>query len=668
MKKVQKKEKGMKSIKSKIQKMTIILVASSLILVGVISSWLNYSSTEETLEQNMKTTAQTAAEGVKYRLQSTMNVVEVLGTIARLSNEDISVEDRKSLMETYQEMYSWRSVNLFGEDGISRFNSSTDVSDREYFKRAIKGETVISDPVNSKETGELIITIAAPLWKDGLPDTTIKGVVMITWDAKNLSDVVGGIKVSANGGAYINNSGGITIAHNDYTLVEEENNTIEEAKTNSSLTALADLEKKMINGENGFGTYTFNGVEKFLAYAPVGINGWSVAVNAPVGDFMDSTIQGVILILIILVVILIITFIMVHRIAEGIGKPIELCADRLMLLAQGDLDTQVPVIKTQDETKILADSTEQIVKIQQTIIGDVDYILSGMAGGDFGVDTKIGEENYVGAYEKLLVSMRQLNKKLTDTLLEIGQASEQVALGSTQLAESAQNLAEGATEQAGIMEELAATTTSVTGQVEENTKATDNAHNKAKEVGIEANASKGKMQHMTDAMERIKDTSKQIESIIEGIEDIASQTNLLSLNAAIEAARAGEAGKGFAVVADQIRKLAEDSAASAVSTRALIESSIKEVESGVEITEETAKSMQEVISGLDGILLAVGAVRESSDKQTIAIEQINVGMDQVSGVVESNSAVAEETSATSQELSAQAVSLNELVGQFKFGK
>ena len=166
-------------------------------------------------------------------------------------------------------------------------------------------------------------------------------------------------------------------------------------------------------------------------------------------------------------------------------------------------------------------------------------------------------------------------------------------------------------------------------------------------------------------MESIKTTSHEINNIIVDIEDIAAQTNLLSLNAAIEAARAGEAGKGFAVVADQIRKLAEDSAQSAVRTKDLIEASLLEVSKGNDITEDTSASMNKVIDELENILLAVGEIRIASDRQAVSVEEIEKGVEQISMVVTSNSATAEETSATSEQLSAQAITLNEQVGQFK---
>ena len=165
-------------------------------------------------------------------------------------------------------------------------------------------------------------------------------------------------------------------------------------------------------------------------------------------------------------------------------------------------------------------------------------------------------------------------------------------------------------------------------------------------------------------MQRISESSMKIENIISELEDIASQTNLLSLNASIEAARAGEAGKGFAVVADQIRKLAEQSAASAVSTRELIEGSIHDVEEGNKAVALVSETLDEVSKGINDIADTSKSLSENSQSQATAMEQAEQGVNQISEVVQSNSAMAQETSATSEELSAQAETLDNLVRQF----
>lgn len=347
------------------------------------------------------------------------------------------------------------------------------------------------------------------------------------------------------------------------------------------------------------------------------------------------------------------------------GEAIGLCTERLKLLAAGDLTTEVPKIKSKNETLILSQSTSEIVYAQQTIIGDVSYLLSEMAIGNFHVHSRIDENIYVGEYHKILLSIQQLRLTLSGTIQSIREASAQVEAGSRQLASGSQVLAQGASEQASAVEELFSTTTSVTKQVEDTTRATDNAHTKAKIVEKEAAVSQSKMTELTEAMGRMESTSNEIKNIIGGIEDIAAQTNLLSLNASIEAARAGAAGKGFAVVADQIGKLAEQSAQSAVNTRNLIETSISEVSNGSQLTNETAQALKQVITGLNEIVDLMTAVQSDSGKQTVALEQIEEGVSQISTVVQSNSAAAEESSATSEELSAQAQSLNALISQFQ---
>ncbi len=653
------------TIQMEIRKRVTRLVAISLVVVGIVSSFLNYYSTEDTLKRTMTEQAETAADEIEYIAATDMNRIEVIGSIARLTNPDVAPEQKQELLEGYRSHYGWVSIMITDENGIDVSGSGTDVSGSSYFSRVMKGESVIADPAKSRVNDELVMTLAAPLMKDGKLDTYPVGAVVVEVHAQVLSEIVKQIRVSGNGSAYIIDGKANTIAHNNYDLVLNESNTIKEAETDSSLKSLAKLEGKMMSGETGFGKYSYGGDVKFLAYAPIEINGWSLGVTAPVMDFMLESVIGIGIIIALLIISVLIAIETAKRIGVSLGEPINQCADRLRLLAEGDLETPLPSIKTENETMILAESTKVIVSRMKEIIGDIDYLLKEMANGNFAVKSKIGETAYVGAFKGVLLSIWTLNGDLRTTLREIQEASRQVEAGASQMAESAQSLAEGATDQAGSVEELLATVSEVTGNVAENKKATDQAHERTNEVAKEAKTSQDKMHDLTATMDRIEETSNEISNIIENIEDIASQTNLLSLNAAIEAARAGEAGKGFAVVADQIRKLAEQSAQSAIDTRKLIEASISEVDNGGVITKDTAAYLDKVMEGLDEILAAVGNVRQASDRQAVAMKEIEAGVSQISQVVESNSAAAQETSATSEELSAQSESLNSLVDQFK---
>lgn len=383
----------------------------------------------------------------------------------------------------------------------------------------------------------------------------------------------------------------------------------------------------------------------------------------PMEKQMAFAIGTPVLLIVIAVICVALTVRRKNMLVKYIAEPVEELSQVAQQISIGNLDVAV-TYQSADEIGSLAENFRKTTSTLNVIIGDLSYILEEFAKGNF--DVRSGNKDaYVGAFEIVMARLIDTVTNVSATLRLIKESSEQVASGAEQLAVSAQDLAEGATNQTVSVENLVNSVTEVANQVVANSTSTDIVHDKAKEVGAEANISQKKMKELMEAMERIAVTSQEIEKVISEIESIASQTNLLSLNASIEAARAGEAGKGFAVVAEQIRMLAESSANSAETSKHLLEANQVEVGHGNNVTQETADSLNKVLEELDHIIGEVANIRVASDQQAVSVRQIEEGVKQISDVIQSNSAASEEASATSEELSAEAEALDGFVNKFK---
>ena len=652
----------MKSIRQKLLVCFLALAGAAAIICGSVGIIMSYSSSQAILQQSMSTVATLTSDRVSYQLQSYKNAIEAFGMVPALSNPDTSVGDKKLLLDSWVEHYGMMRGNVLDSAGNSLFDGNN-YANREYFQEAIQGNTYISTPTISNITGELSIMVAAPLWQDGIQDSQIVGVVYFVPKETFLNDIMSTIQISENSGAYMVDKNGYTIADTTMDTIATQN-IEQEAQSDSSLTDLAAMHSLMRQGQSGYGTYTINGVSKYLAYAPVsGTDGWSVAVSSNTSDYMGTTIRNIVVIAILVVLVIVAAVVISVWIANSLSNPIRMCVTRIQQLQEGDLSSPIPDLHRKDEIGLLNEATSKIVAALQGIIQDIDYLLGEMAKGNLNVRSQ-HRDRYVGDMHAVLSTIQLLERDLSDTMSQIHTAAEQVSSGAEQVSSGAQALAQGATEQASAVQELSATINDINNSAGINANAAKQAQEKANLAGTQVTASNEKMGELKQAMSDIFKGHQEIGQIIEAIENIAFQTNILALNAAVEAARAGSAGKGFAVVADEVRSLASKSDQAAKQTKEMIERSMRNVERGSDLTDEVSTALDQTVTYTQDAVNLMNQVADNIVSETESIRQVAEGTDQISSVVQTNSATAEQSAAASQELSGQSQLLKELVGRF----
>jgi len=357
--------------------------------------------------------------------------------------------------------------------------------------------------------------------------------------------------------------------------------------------------------------------------------------------------------------------IITKRIIKMIAEPLSEVTAAAGKMRQGDMGAYTEIKhQSQDELGVLAESMRGTMMTLEDYIKEISDILARMAQGDL---TKNFNEitDFLGDFASIKESFVYILKEFNKTLSNINMVSEQVDRGSDEIATAANELAASTEEQASAVEELTATINTVTSMALDNAKGAEGAYNSVLASVRNAEEKRRQVEELQAEMQRIKEISDEIANIITTIEEIADQTSLLSLNASIEAARAGEAGRGFAVVADQIGKLATDSAQAAVSTKALIEKTVAEIDKGNKITEATAEAFDSIINEMTGFAGAAQGSKETAESQAEILKQVEEGVNEVAAVTQENAASAEESLATSEELAARAAELSEQVNKFK---
>ena len=646
----------MKSIKSKIQVSMLSVVLIGSVLIGVITALLNASGIDDVMTKTLGPATQMAADAVEWKMGNYWTALQE----AAASDIFRESEPTDPALVSVREEIAQRNGFLYtGKMDATGFSSTGyNYAEEEYFKQCKSTmEPYISDIMNDGQ--QMIFLLEVPIINNGRFDGVVYGGI----SADFLSDIVANLAMGSNGVAYVLDNRGNVIGHRETSIVEEGSNMIEAAKTDSSVADVAAVNQRMIQGETGFGAYQFYGDNKFVGFAPIdGNQRWSIAIETSQREFKATLDRSILLTVLVVLLVVLATFPVAVKVGKSISGPIQSCVARLEQMADGDLHTPAPQVKSKDETAKLAKALETMLARLNDVTRDVTHHLSKMAQGDFRESI---DRTYWGDFVSMEQSIKAIHSSLRNTLSQISQSAGAVANGAVQVSNGAQSLSQGAAEQASAIHELSATAASIAETARQTAAAAEEAGQFVNQASVQMGVSVSCVKELNAAMEKISNSSTEIGKIIDTIENIAFQTNILALNAAVEAARAGNAGKGFAVVADEVRNLASKSDEAAKATKELIEGSISSVQEGSQVVKRVTESLDKTNDISSNVTLKVNTVVESVEGQTTAISQVTEGIDQISAVVQSTSATAEQSAATSQELTDQSLLMNNLVHKFQ---
>ena len=518
--------------------------------------------------------------------------------------------------------------------------------------------SAVNDVIESANTEYMVV---APYVKNEAGDNVTlvalkrdDGIIVGELSEDYFSAILGALKLHENDMGFVVDANGRIILSADYDVDTTNNSLIE----NFGLSGVAE---NLAVPEATSTTVKSEAGKMNVAQTPVSQYGYSMVY----GTSENATYNQAISIGIALVVIVVILFCLAYwvgqLIAKQIAAPIVNTTNRLVRVVEGDLHGETPVTQRGDETQVLNDAMVNTIRHFSAYIKDIERFLSELSDGNLNVTSDL---EYAGDYSKIREALIKIRGNLKTTISGIKEVSEQVASGSGALSTSAQLLAHNTSEEAATLEEISSMTNDIETNVGKNANATVEASNLLKNVVATVETGSAKMNEMKESMDEIQRSSEEIEKIVKMIDDIAFQTNILSLNAAVEAARAGAAGKGFAVVADEVRNLATKSAEAAKNTMNLVEMSSRSVKVGGELTNETDESLRAIHSSIGQFAQLMDGITEASKEQEGAIKQITLGIEQLANAVQSNSATAEQSASSTNELNRLAGTLKEEVEHF----
>ncbi len=662
------------SLKKKMLVRTITPTVAGLLIAGILISIIAGGQIQRLKNQNIKDSSLNAAYQISEYFTKYMEISRQLGASQELQDmvgelkpgEKIAqAENYDSIMETMENMRNTDPENILAvwmadvdssqfieDNGFVSEIGGWDITSRSwYIQMMSEKKTVISEPYVSSSNGEMISSIVTPVFDDA---GNVVGVAAVDLSLTTIIDMMEEHTLGDTGFFFLMTKEGMIMYADDTSLLQ----------TSFLDMAISDEVKKGFSSQKyGIYDYQFAGGRNHGYMSQVGDTQWVVLSGMPIMEYNLDIYKVIGSSSILFGIIIVVMCVLISQIATGIIRPVEQLHDIAEKIAQGELDMELNV-SSNDEIGAVAESIgKTVVRLKDYIIyiDEIAEILREIGEGNLHYTLK---QDYAGEFGRIKTGLENISSTLTKTIESIDATANQVTSGAGQIAQAAQSLAEGAVNQASAVEELLASVSNVSGQVRENAEQAVNAARDAASVKNNIELSNQEMQQLVVAMEEIDNCSNDISAIIASIEEIADQTNLLSLNASIEAARAGELGRGFAVVANEVGNLSKESVLAVQRSTELIQNSMDAVKRGMALVGSTADRLSESAKGVIHLTGTMNELSKAANGQIENLKEVEKGLDQISGIVNDNSAMSQESAASSQELSAQAQALNEMIEFF----
>ena len=634
-------------IKYRVMRLGIISVIVCALVLTLASTLVTQNIQINKFDEELQSLSDSYVTTLSFMTDTIKMQIESAAAYPKLVDTSLSEAEIKKILEELASTTYFHDFSIADPSGQTLNN--TNISEREYFKRAMNGETFISSPV-VRMTDNSITTMVGTKMPDG---RVLYGALEAELFSKGLKS-----KTDESRLVLVLDKEGMVIASSDPSLVEEQKNYyVDKDET------YGEISEKMINGDSGNLVIDVDGDSHGSYYQPIeGSNGWSLCVIGSYDEALDGVHKAIFISAGLAVLLIVIEIIVAFKVSDKITRSVSYSAERLNLLSYGDIHSEAEVKYTNDETEDMTSSLSLAVSKLRQYINSITENLQGMAKGDFSISNDM---EFNGDFEKINDSFAEINNTLGKLITEINVAASDVLTGVRQISNDSAALADGSTKQSTAVEELNTTMSKVAEQAENAAKSARNAAELTATSAERVNQQEEQMQTMLAAITEVKEKSNEISSIIKTIEDISFQTNILALNASIEAARAGDAGRGFAVVADEVVDLANKSSQAAQDSADLISQTLSAVNRGFKAANDSAEKMTEVRKMSEQVSELVNNIALTSNDQATAISQTTAGIEQISEVVAQNSVTAIHTATSCEQLTVQANSLKDKVSKLK---